>query len=93
MQPRALVAKIILLLGCAAFKHAAGLRAELLLPVRYLHRMHVKLLGDLLNCLDALEGLQSYSGLEYGIMSFAFCFHLVCLGLGCLFQPVSTIAS
>jgi hypothetical protein len=45
--------------------------------------MHVELLGDLLDCLDTLEGFQCHSGFELRVVSFAFGFHFVgsCLGV------------
>jgi hypothetical protein len=39
--------------------------------------MHVELLGDLLDCFDAFEGLQRHSGFELWVVSFTFGFHLV----------------
>ncbi len=52
-----------------------GLLAELPLAVADLRGVHVELLGDVVDCLDSLEGFQGHPGLELGVMSFAFGFH------------------
>ena len=56
MQVAALRAEVLDLAFLAALKHAAGLHAEPLLPLRDLHGMDVEVLGDLLHCLDPFEG-------------------------------------
>ena len=40
----------------AVLKHAAGVRAEPLFPLRDLHGVDVEVFGDLLHCLDPFEG-------------------------------------
>ena len=44
--------------------------------------MDVKILGDLLDGLDAFERFERYAGFEFRVVSSSFCFHLVCAWFG-----------
>ena len=56
---------------------AAGPCGHGFLPVGSLHRVDVKIHGDLLDGLNALERLKRHAILEFGVVSSSFCFHFV----------------
>ena len=83
MKVLALPLKLLIArLGPARTKDARDSLAHGLFPVGDLSRVDVVLLGDLLNCFDALERLQAHAGFELGIVSFSFCFHSVLVRFG-----------
>ena len=57
------------------------------LPLGDLHRVDVEILGDLLDGFDALERFERHAGLEFGVVSFAFGFHSVCVRFGLQADP------
>ena len=57
------------------------------LPLGDLHRVDVEILGDLLDGFDALERFERHAGLEFGVVSFAFGFHFVCVRFGLQADP------
>src|SRR6187399_1360406 len=90
MQRAAFLLEVLTLrLAFAGSKDAGGALRHGLLPFGDLHRMDLVVLRDLLDGFDALERLKGHAGLEFGIVSSAFGFHLVSCGSG-LLPPTST---
>jgi hypothetical protein len=53
-----------------------------LLPLGDLHRVQVKIFGDLLDEIYVLERFERHAGLEFGAVSSAFGFHFSCVWFG-----------
>ena len=66
---------------------ACGALGHLLLPLGDPHRVNVEILGDLLDDFDAIERFERHAGLEFGVVSFAFSLHFVCVRFGLQADP------
>jgi hypothetical protein len=78
METLSFVLPIILAVVWAfSLKQAGSIFKKDLLPLIHLCWMNLVVLGNLLSRLESTDGFKAGFGFELGVVSFAFCFHLV----------------
>ena len=68
-------------------ENSAGTFQYGLLPIGNLHRVHVEILGDLLDSFYALESFERHPGLEFRLVSASFRFHFCVVQLRVNIRP------